>query len=870
MKKIVSSFISLFLCVLLSAEVPSFLQNWIFPKKYDFSSFQYIPAVPGSPFEQISNTRTRESWFKISNTEDSKGVIPPYFIKKGLFNWNDDYDKVYMNLVVDRTFSVYKDVTVEKITDSNNHQELKFLKRLVVQNDKARPFFICLLFSKDNDYKLSNITIQYRESKKDTTLDPHMSFERYNRQYWYDFSNIEQKAFAFAGDVFIDLGYSVSDLNSSGQNNDSIKRGKDYLSGWNITDRKSLSEVIKNDSYFYNPEYKYYLQMLENNKEDELFDIAEKNNLTLKQVCKLVFVQEMKDTLGEYGIEAFDDALKIALTQMGVFCGYLSRKEGTALAEPIVKEVSQKYVDYEDYLSHLYAGRSFSGVNSDSYLTRVYNSIDRLYALYSGVPTPMFDATNADKSHQMDFSISWFSPSQKYQKLFDAQNADISKVEEAVAEYGPRKFLTKILNEKNIIRYNKNVYGNSTNFFEKTYRQIWEELPEIEKYAVAFSSNLMLLNNFYPLDFNCKLNFQDENHSCAKILKESWDISDYKSLTGNFKQLQEGGHSGSYKKLEAMLEKYPEKTELEIAEIEGLTYLEISRLYFVNQMRTKLGTHGIEAWDSGRSINILRWGIGAGYITKEEALTLIEPVIAKIRSDYTSFYDYMGHYIAGRAFFGLGSLDYKKMIERATFENDIYEAYFPISELDFTMENADTDHVYLKADYTPTEEALHWEKVIALNNSNYTTEQFYALEKEFPKLPCLIYNHFTVLTDDKKDKEALDYIKDNINIFKAFTPDNTLYMNAQYRYMVLLNNMYQPKECLAEFDTLPLELQENLYIFFQRAYANYLLANIAEDFESRTIYQSRAVHDFKKLTQRGFPIGNLLLNWVKNVDLLTN
>ncbi len=62
-------------------------------------------------------------------------------------------------------------------------------------------------------------------------------------------------------------------------------------------------------------------------------------------------------------------------------------------------------------------------------------------------------------------------------------------------------------------------------------------------------------------------------------------------------------------------------------------------------MKKVLGSHGIEAWDEGREITILRWGMGAGYISYDEAIKLIEPVVERIKANYVSWEDFTAHYI---------------------------------------------------------------------------------------------------------------------------------------------------------------------------------------------------------------------------------
>lgn len=66
------------------------------------------------------------------------------------------------------------------------------------------------------------------------------------------------------------------------------------------------------------------------------------------------------------------------------------------------------------------------------------------------------------------------------------------------------------------------------------FAQNWDQLSEVEKYAVAFSSNLFELNKENHFDFSN----QSEAEEGKQILKDSWGITDYESLIENFKRVQ--------------------------------------------------------------------------------------------------------------------------------------------------------------------------------------------------------------------------------------------------------------------------------------------------------------------------------------------
>ena len=94
------------------------------------------------------------------------------------------------------------------------------------------------------------------------------------------------------------------------------------------------------------------------------------------------------------------------------------------------------------------------------------------------------------------------------------------------------------------------------------FAQTWDQLSELEKYAVAFSSNLFEINKENHFDFSNESNGEEGK----EILKDSWGITDYRSLVDNFKTLEERGHSGAYDELVKLLDKHKKKSILEIAQ----------------------------------------------------------------------------------------------------------------------------------------------------------------------------------------------------------------------------------------------------------------------------------------------------------------
>ena len=163
--------------------------------------------------------------------------------------------------------------------------------------------------------------------------------------------------------------------------------------------------------------------------------------------------------------------------------------------------------------------------------------------------------------------------------------------------------------------------------FEDNYRSLWDSLAEYEQFAIACSSNIFERNSQFHLDFsNSKLR-DKKSREGIDVLNENWGIYNYDDLMKAYNELSEGDQNAAYVKLKTLLEKYPESSVIEIGEKEELTITEVSRLYFVKEMQGVLGSHNLEAWIDARRISIIRWGIGAGYISLYEVTQLIKPIV---------------------------------------------------------------------------------------------------------------------------------------------------------------------------------------------------------------------------------------------------
>lgn len=237
---------------------------------------------------------------------------------------------------------------------------------------------------------------------------------------------------------------------------------------------------------------------------------------------------------------------------------------------------------------------------------------------------------------------------------------------------------------------------------------------DTEYYAKALSSNLIELNRASHMDFGGIARPTDAK-SIIAMLKNTWSINNREELLKTIEQLRTGGQNGSYQKLIKLIDDNGFKDIKAIIDSQHMSILDANRLYFASYMRSRLGPYGIEAWDLGRALNLIRWGTAAGYIDLNEAKTLYPSIVETLINHYHSYEDYMAHYIAGRGFFGLSSVDHFNYVNQAinaalrTIQTHPFHLLpFPAKETAFPPMSISESY------YVPPNNARPWIKAIRI------------------------------------------------------------------------------------------------------------------------------------------------------------
>ncbi len=264
----------------------------------------------------------------------------------------------------------------------------------------------------------------------------------------------------------------------------------------------------------------------------------------------------------------------------------------------------------------------------------------------------------------------------------------------------------------------------------------WKKLTEEEQWFCLLSEPLMAQNDLSIVSVNPEPYVQEGRKSVSQdILEKEWNLYSREDILMQAEDFLEGksGHNVLYS---ACMEKFKAtglKTTAAIEQFaikEGLDCRTIARHYFVAETRDVLGEYGLLAWDYGRMISVLRWGIGAGWLTEAEALEKAAPFIEKLKNSYASWEDYASHFAFGRAYYAISTgRDYNSMLDRLKECVKRYDVEtLPEEENSvFTFHNIEFPAVgrrkrnmilsYKDIAYKPSKDAAFWIEAVKVENN---------------------------------------------------------------------------------------------------------------------------------------------------------
>ena len=265
----------------------------------------------------------------------------------------------------------------------------------------------------------------------------------------------------------------------------------------------------------------------------------------------------------------------------------------------------------------------------------------------------------------------------------------------------------------------------------------WNAMSEYEQYFCMLSEPLIAYNTLDVFSINPEKTPRDGKGTqkvSEIVLERDWEChwrGDILELLEKYRT-EEFGYVPMYNRLNALLDKYPKQTVEQISVLECLDILETTRLFYIKQMREKLGEYGMLAWDTGRLLAVLRWGIAVGWLSEYEAKQYAKPLIDKLLNAYWSWDDYIAHYVIGRGLFALSTgkdieeYEYKALksayLSAPNYENINRKYQFSLRGIDFPAEYQNKNPVLTYDDvwYKQTADAKAWSEFNALSSDFYT------------------------------------------------------------------------------------------------------------------------------------------------------
>ena len=248
----------------------------------------------------------------------------------------------------------------------------------------------------------------------------------------------------------------------------------------------------------------------------------------------------------------------------------------------------------------------------------------------------------------------------------------------------------------------------------------WNSLSEDEKWLCLLTEPFLSPKNLSLTTVNPEPG-KNGRYSIG-ALEDNWGLhskNDVLNLVERYKQ-GKWGENPYLMEAKAFYEKYPNSSVEEISKIECLGLWEIVRLYFYAENKDKIGGHGFLALDIVRLLSVIRWGVGAGWLTESEAVETAKPLMTQLLNAYDSWEDFAVHFAVGWYYYtvnfgyDLNECQNDMKMEITKYKPSPKSTYKskPIINHDIKFPAKDLKNsrilVYDDVFYTPSEDASKW------------------------------------------------------------------------------------------------------------------------------------------------------------------
>lgn len=258
----------------------------------------------------------------------------------------------------------------------------------------------------------------------------------------------------------------------------------------------------------------------------------------------------------------------------------------------------------------------------------------------------------------------------------------------------------------------------------------WNRLSEDEKWLCLFSEPVIENGSLSIANINPeKYVISPETLGFPKSqLKYNWEISSKEELLDIVEKyrLKQIGETVLFEETKAVFNKNPQTPIKQIAIKECLECSSIVRLCVVSEMQDALGSHGMLAWDYGRILAALRFGVAVGWLDEDEAVSLAKPFIEELKNAYASWEDYASHYALGRKFSAYkDSYEQPNVLECVKkYDIEVAEAdkgkVFTFHDIEFPGKNRKDNRIltYKDADFKFSNDTECWIDILECQNND--------------------------------------------------------------------------------------------------------------------------------------------------------
>lgn len=183
----------------------------------------------------------------------------------------------------------------------------------------------------------------------------------------------------------------------------------------------------------------------------------------------------------------------------------------------------------------------------------------------------------------------------------------------------------------------------------KTRKSLEDTSSNLGHWGRAMGSVLIAINEGDVYYFGGYEQTDGNKEAAVRILKQSWNITDRTELLVQIQNLLTTGSRKEYHK-EASEMKAMSKKELKTA-LKQLSGDTLTHYNMVQYNWKKWKKKGLLAWDMCRVSHLAQWGYVAGYVTIEEAQTLIEPAAQNLAKKFDNWDDVQQNWLDGYALY---------------------------------------------------------------------------------------------------------------------------------------------------------------------------------------------------------------------------